>query len=99
MSERLSLQLGVLLDRYEAARLAADAHLEKARAEDALFLSRFDALRRELLRPIFEAAGAVLQSRGHGFRIVEEAFCGQDGGKTVEAAIELHVDPAGTGAR
>jgi hypothetical protein len=95
MSERLSLQLGALLDRYEATRRAADAHLEKVRADEALFHVQFDELRRDVVRPVFEAAGALLQARGHGFRIVEEPFRGQNGSKTVEAVIELHVAPAG----
>lgn len=95
MSERLRQQLGALLDRYDAARRAAESHRQKVKADDALFLTQFDALRRDVVRPIFEAAGALLQARGHGFRIVEEQFCGQSGGKAVEAAIELHVAPAG----
>jgi hypothetical protein len=95
MSERLRVQLGTLLDRYDASRRAADSHLEKVRADDAAFLVQFDALRRDVVRPIFEAAGALLQARGHGFRIVEEPFRAQNGSKTVEAAIELHVAPAG----
>jgi hypothetical protein len=95
MSERLRLQLGALLDRYEAAQRAAELHLEKVRSGDAMFLVQFDELRRNVVRPIFEAAGAVLQARGHGFRIVEEPFSAQNGSTTVEAAIELHVAPAG----
>jgi hypothetical protein len=95
MSERLRLQLGALLDRYDAARRAASSHLEKVRADDAMFLVQFDELRRDVVRPIFEAAGAVLQARGHAFRIVEEPFRAENGGKTAEAAIELHVAPAG----
>lgn len=97
MSERMRMQLGALLDRYEAARRAADAHQEKVRADDAMFLVQFDELRRDVVRPVFEAAGELLQARGHGFRIVEEPFRGHNGTKTVEAAIELHVVPAGMG--
>jgi hypothetical protein len=96
MSERLRQQLGVLLDQYDTAQRAAESHLQKVKADDALFLAQFDALRREVLRPIFESAGALLEARGHGFRITEAQFRGQDGGQTVEAAIELHIAPAGT---
>ena len=95
MSERLQQQLGALLDRYDAAQRAAESHLQKVKADDALFLAQFDALRREVVRPIFEAAGALLQARGHAFRITEAQFLGQSDGQTVEAAIELHVAPAG----
>jgi hypothetical protein len=96
MSERLRQQLGALLDRYDTAQRTAESHLQKVKADDALFLAQFDALRREVVRPIFEAAGALLQARGHGFRIIEAQFLRQNDGQTVEAAIELHVAPAGT---
>jgi hypothetical protein len=95
MSERLDQQLGALLDRYDAARSAAESHRQKVKAGDALFLEQFDALRRDVLRPIFESAGALLEARGHGFRIIEAQFRAQDAGPTVEGAIELHVAPAG----
>ena len=95
MSERLRQQLGVLLERYDTAQRAAESHRQKVKADDALFLAQFDALRRDVVRPVFEAAGALLQARGHGFRIVEAQFLGHNDGQTVEAAIELHVAPAG----
>jgi hypothetical protein len=95
MSERLQQQLGALLDRYDTAQRAAESYLQKMKADDALFLAQFDALRRDVLRPIFESAGALLQARGHGFRVTESQFRVQDGGQTVEAAIELHIAPSG----
>lgn len=96
MSERLRQELGALLDRYDTARRAAESRLQEVRADDARFLLGFDALRRDVIRPTFEAAGVILEARGHAFRIEETQFHAQKGGQTVEAAIELHIVPAGT---
>lgn len=95
MSERLSRQMDELLDRYDAARRAAESRIEQTRTDEALFLQRFSELRRDVVRPVFEAAGAVLRRRGHEFQIVEEEFRPQSGGKGAEAAIELRVVPEG----
>src|SRR5687768_5389754 len=54
-------------------------------ADHASFLTRFDELRRSVVRPVFEAAGEVLRALGHGVRISEEAF-----------AIALHLAPGGS---
>ncbi len=45
---------------------------------------RFEELR-SVVRPVLEAAGAVLRASGHGVRISEEAFC-----------IALHLVPGGS---
>lgn len=94
MSERLRAGLGTMLDEYEAVHHAAQARERQARADDASFLERFARLRRDVVRPVFEAAGEVLHSRGHAFAIREEEFAAADG-KPTEALIELCVTPAG----
>jgi hypothetical protein len=86
--------LGSMLDKYEGARRAEEAHKEQMRADEAGFLARFAQLRREVVRPVFEAAGEVLRARGHGSVIREVEFSAEDG-KPIEALIELRVIPAG----
>ena len=95
MSERLRTQLTSLLDRYDASRREADSRMRQARVDDALFLQRFAELRRDVVRPVFEAAGALLHERGHEFSISEEEFQIQGAGKSLEAAIELRIAPFG----
>ena len=95
MSERLRSQLGSLLDRYDAARREADSRMRQARVDDALFLQHFAELRRDVVRPVFEAAGALLHERGHEFSIIEEEYQLQGGGKSIEATIELRIAPFG----
>lgn len=83
-----------MLDKYESTRRADEAHAEQMRADEAAFLARFAQLRREVVRPVFEAAGEVLRARGHGSVIREVEFAAEDG-KPIEALIELRVIPAG----
>jgi hypothetical protein len=95
MSDYLQERMGKLLDQYDEARSAARARKDQVIADEALFFQKFAELRRSIVRPVFEAAGAMLKERGHSFSIVEEEFAAQADGKSTEAAIELRVFPAG----
>jgi hypothetical protein len=91
----MRLELGRMLDRYDEVRRDAASRKLRVESDQASFLKGFADLRREVLRPVFESAGAILKERGHGFRITEEEFALDAGGKAAEASIGLRVDPAG----
>lgn len=95
MSGELATRLGALLDQYDEARRSALSRKDQAAADDRRFLEQFAELRRAVLRPLFEAIGALLAERGHAFSIREQEFAPQAGGKGAEAAIMLLVAPAG----
>jgi hypothetical protein len=95
MSERLSRELGAMLDQYDSARRAAEARVQQARDDERLFLTQFTELARTVVRPVFEAAGEILRKRGHEFSITEHQFAAETGGKPVEGSIQLRVAPAG----
>ena len=95
MTDALEKQLGALLDEYDEARRATQTRKEQARADDQRFLDEFAELRASLLRPLFEAVGAMLVQRGHAFRIREQEFVPQAGGAGAEASIALFVAPEG----
>ena len=96
MSAQLRAGLGALLDQYDETRRAARARSDQAAADDTIYLEQFAELRRAVVRPLFEAVGAMLAERGHRFSIHEEEFAAPDAGKTFsEAAIVLRVSPAG----
>src|SRR2546426_11241545 len=95
MTEALRLELGKMLDRYDEARRLAQDRQQQAKADDALFLQRFADLRRGVVRPMFEAVGAILQERGHGFSISEQDFAVDASGRSTEAGIAIHILPAG----
>jgi hypothetical protein len=95
MSERLRSGLATLLDQYDAARRAVETRKHAAKAEETVFLERFAELRASVVRPVFEAVGALLKERGHAFSIREAEYAAASDGRTTEAVIELRVAPAG----
>jgi len=95
MADTLQDALARLLDEYDARR-RADLERERRTKEEAeLFLKRFAELRRDVIRPVFEAAGAMLEARGHRFSISEQEFVGGGEGRISEAGIALRITPAG----
>ncbi|HZM35866.1 MAG TPA: hypothetical protein VFC18_15400 [Burkholderiales bacterium] len=98
MADRMQQELSRLLDGYDAKRSADQAREQKAKDDEADFLYAFIELRRDVVRPIFEAAGALLESRGHRYSIGEQEFSPGGIGALNEAAITLRVVPMGTKA-
>jgi hypothetical protein len=96
MSERLNLELGKMLDGYDERRRVDLVRTRKAQDDDAAFIASFTELRRSVVRPVFDAAGALLAERGHSVRILEMEFAADPNGKTTEAGISIQVAPAGT---
>ena len=95
MADHLREELSKMLDQYDERRRADVARERKSKDDDALFLAGFAELRRSVMRPVFEAAGAMLAERGHGFSISEEEFSVDGGGKVTEAGISFHIVPSG----
>jgi hypothetical protein len=95
MADRMRDALSKTLDKYDERRRTDAAREQKTRDDEARFLERFAELRRELARPVFEEAGALLVERGHGYTITEQEFSAGAAGGIVEAGISLNVLPAG----
>ncbi len=95
MPADLDTELGKLLDQYEEKHRAVEDRRRQVRAEEEDFQRRFSNLRDTVVRPVFEAAGALLKKRGLDFSIAEEQYASEPGGKTTEAAIAIRVVPAG----
>jgi len=95
MADTLQDALARLLDEYDARRRADLEREQRTKEEAELFLKRFAELRRDVIRPVFEAAGAMLEARGHRFSIVEQEFVGGGEGRISEAGIALRITPAG----
>jgi hypothetical protein len=62
------------------------------------FLKDFAELRRSVIRPVFEAAGALLEERGHRYSIAEQEYASGAEGRTSEAGVTLRIVPQGTKA-
>ena len=95
MADTLQDALARLLDEYDARRRADLEREQRTKEEAELFLKRFAELRRDVIRPVFEAAGAMLEARGHRFSISEQEFVGGGEGRISEAGIALRITPAG----
>ena len=96
MADHLREQLARLLDQYDERRRATLAREQTSKDESERFLARFAELRRGVVRPVFEQAGAMLTARGHVASITEHEFAVAEGGKASEASIALRVAPPGT---
>jgi hypothetical protein len=99
VADYLGEQLGKVLDQYDEQRRAVLAREQKVKDEDARFLEGFAELRRNVVRPVFEAAGTILAARGHKVTISEQEFTVDAGSKVTEAAISIHIVPSGAVAR
>lgn len=86
--------LARLLDQFDEKRNAVAARMRQVKADEVAFLQDFAELRRSVVRPVFEAVGAALKLRGHDFRIVEDEYALEQGGKTTEARISIRILPA-----
>ena len=98
MADHMREALTKLLDVYDARRRGDLEREQKAKEDEARFLKDFSELRREVIRPVFEAAGAMLEERGHRYSIVEQEFVAGPQGGISEAGITLRIVPAGTKA-
>ena len=98
MADHLREALTRLLDEYDARRRVDLEREHKAKDDEARFINDFAELRRTVIRPVFEAAGALLEARGHRYSIVEQEFVAGPEGRIGEAGITLRVVAAGTKA-
>lgn len=95
MAHDLKLELGKLLDQYDDNRRAVEARKRQVKSDEDAFQTGFAALRTSVIRPVFEATGAILKARGHDCSIAENELGAEPGGKVTEAAISIYIMPAG----
>lgn len=98
MADHMRDALTKLLDVYDARRRGDLEREQKTRDDEVRFLKDFADLRREVIRPVFAAAGALLEERGHRYSIAEQEFLGGSEGRIAEAGITLRIVPSGTKA-
>lgn len=98
MADHMRESLSKLLDDYDARRRADQEREQKTKDDDARFLKDFAELRQRVIRPVFEAAGTMLEERGHRYSIAEQEFVAGNEGRIAEAGITLRIVPSGTKA-
>jgi len=95
MADYLRDELGKLLNQYDEQRRAVLAREQQVRDDDALFVTQFAELRRSVIRPAFETAGAMLAERGHKVTIAEQEFSVGAGARVTEGEISLRIVVSG----
>jgi len=95
VSHDLSVELGRLLDQFDENRRAVEQRKRQVKADEDAFREGFARLRASVIRPVFEAAGAILKARQHDFSVTEDEAV-EGGSGAGEAAICIRVMPAGT---
>ncbi|OGA72588.1 MAG: hypothetical protein A3G81_21480 [Betaproteobacteria bacterium RIFCSPLOWO2_12_FULL_65_14] len=98
MGNNMHEALAKLLDEYDERRRSELDREKRALEDEAHFLKQFADLRRDVIRPVFEEAGAMLEERGHRYSIGEQEFVGGAAGRICEAGISLRVVASGTKA-
>ena len=98
MADHMQDAVSKLLDAYDARRRGDVEREQKTKEDAARFLTDFAELRRGVIRPVFEAAGALLEERGHRYSIVEHEFAAGAEGRISEAGITMRIVPSGTKA-
>jgi len=99
MADHMREALSKLLDVYDARRRSDLDREQRSRDEEVRFLTDFAELRRTVIRPVFEAAGALLEERGHRYSIGEQEFStATEGRGNSEAGITLRIVASGTKA-
>lgn len=98
MANEWGAQLDSLLDEYDDKLRAIEQRKHQVESDRRQFLDDFAVLRDEVIRPLFQAAGAALQRHGRAFRIVEEEYSLEAAGKTTESSIAFHVLSAAAAA-
>lgn len=87
MAHDLSLELGKLLDQYDANHRAVEERKRQVKRDEDAFQDGFATLSASVIRPVFEATGVILKARGHDFSISENEIGREPGGKITEAEI------------
>jgi hypothetical protein len=98
MTDHMRDALKKLLDDYDTRKRGDLEREQKTRDDEARFLKDFADLRRQVIRPVFEAAGEMLEERGHRYSITEQEFLGGSEGRIAEAGITIRIVPSGTKA-
>lgn len=98
MADHMQDAVTRLLDAYDARRRGDVEREQKTKEDAARFLTDFAELRRSVIRPVFEAAGGMLEARGHRYSIEEHELVPGTGGSISEAGITMRIVPSGTKA-
>lgn len=95
MKKETKSQLDVLMDKYGQRLEEGKKRQEQIKTEEDAFLSEFERLRKEVIRPVMEDIGNQLKARDHDYLISEKEEAVDLEGRTQDAKITMNILPAG----
>ena len=98
MKEETKKRLANVLDRYDEEQSGAKKQAQETKTEQEELFQSFGQLRTEVIRPIMEDIGTVLQTRGHDYKIVEEDVSTDAPGTQKDVMISMYIFPSRAGA-
>ena len=93
MKNQTKLKLEALLDGYEKKQLEARLRQDQEQYELETYLEDFKELRQNVIRPVMEDMGDILEQKGHDFKIKEKEYSMDKKAFATEARIEFKIFP------
>jgi hypothetical protein len=98
VKEETKNRLANVLNRYDEEQSGAKKQAQETQTAQEELLQSFGQLRTEVIRPIMEDIGTVLQTRGHDYKIVEEDVSTDAPGTQQDVMISMYIFPSHAGA-
>ena len=97
MDEAFGVEIGKLLDQFDAKYRAVEERKRRVKAEEDDFDQNFARIVATIVKPIFVSVGALLTERGHVVTISEEERVPEPGANAADTGISIRMAPAGSG--
>jgi len=93
MKNETKVELETLLDSYQKKQLEAKLKQDQEQYELELYLEDFNELTENVIRPVMEEMGNILEQKGHDFKIKEREYSMDKKAFALEARIEFKIFP------
>ena len=94
MADQFNKDLEKIFDQHDELERTRTQQVQETQRQEDEFLSRFAEVRKTVIRPAFERIGALLEARGHSFKIEESEYAKHGDGKLISSAtITMYVAP------
>ena len=93
MKNETKVELETLLDSYQKKQLEAKLKQDQEQYELELYLEDFKELKGNVIRPVMEEMGNILEQKGHDFKIKEREYSMDKKAFALEARIEFKIFP------
>jgi len=95
MAENSIDKLNSVLDKYEEKQTNSKNEKEKRKTEHELYLEKFRKIADEIIKPVMQEIGSVLQSKGHEYKISQIEEAKEKSGRPIHERIKMEIYPEG----